>query len=157
MADDLLQLEDWLGPLLAKLSSQERRILARQVGQQLRRSQAGRIAKQKAPDGSPFDPRKTPPASTTKARQQAGGIRRAMFAKLRTTKHLKAQVDGEGVTVGFLGRAARIAQVHQEGLVDQVDKDGPSYRYPVRRLLGFTQAEREQISAIILEQLSGRG
>ncbi|RYD88940.1 MAG: phage virion morphogenesis protein, partial [Sphingobacteriales bacterium] len=55
----------------------------------------------------------------------------------------------------FLGRAARIAQVHQEGLVDQVDKDGPSYRYPVRRLLGFTQAECEQIQQVVLDHLAG--
>ncbi len=82
--------------------------------------------------------------------QKKGAIRKAMFAKMRTARHMKVQVTGEGVAVGFLGRTARIALVHQEGREDAVEAGGPRYRYAERRLLGFTQSEREQIHDRIL-------
>lgn len=156
MSADLEALEAWVTPLLEQISAQERRTLARQIGLAIRRSQAARIGAQQGPDGEAFEPRKPPP-TTTKARQKGGSIRRAMFAKLKTAKHLKTQLTGEGVAIGFLGRAARIAQVHQEGLVDQVERDGPSYRYPARRLLGFTDADRELIKDMLLNHLGGLG
>lgn len=151
MADDLQALEDWLGPLLAKLTPQEQRKLARQVGQDLRRSQAKRIAAQQSPDGTAYSPRKPPP--TTKAREKKGAIRKAMFAKMRTARHMKVQVTGEGVAVGFLGRTARIARVHQDGLEDSVEVGGPRYRYPQRSILGFTDEDRQKIREVVLNSL----
>ena len=151
MADDLQALEDWLGPLLAKLTPQEQRSLARKVGQDLRRSQAKRIAAQQAPDGTAYSPRKPPP--TTKAREKKGAIRKAMFAKMRTARHMKMQVTGEGVAVGFLGRTARIALVHQEGRADAVVPGGVRYRYLERRLLGLTELERTAIRDAVLDHL----
>jgi phage virion morphogenesis protein len=153
MADELTSLEEWMTPLLAALSERQRRDVARKIGQALRRSQASRIAAQKAPDGSAYQPRK-PQQATTKARQQAGTIRRTMFAKLRTAKNLKVSVSDEGVAVGFLGRTARIARVHQEGLPDTVEKGGPTYRYPARQLLGFTQEDREAIRDLLLQHVT---
>lgn len=52
--DPLSALEDWVAPLLAKLEPAQRRALARNVGQALRRSQAARIAAQQNPDGSAY-------------------------------------------------------------------------------------------------------
>ncbi len=152
MSDSLVSLEGWLSPLLAALSAQERRALARKVGQNLRRTQAARIAAQSAPDGSDYAPRKAPP---TRARAMPGKIRRTMFAKLRTAKHFKVQTTEEGVAVGFLGRAARIATVHQEGREDRVKPGGPTHRYSARTLLGFTDAEREQLRDSVLAHLTG--
>lgn len=152
MADDLQALEDWLGPLLAKLTPQEQRGLARKVGQDLRRSQAKRIAAQQAPDGTAYTSRK--PQQTTKAREKKGAIRKAMFTKMRTARHMKVQVTGEGVAVGFLGRTARIALVHQEGREDAVEAGGPRFRYPERRLLGFTAEERGAICDFVLAHLA---
>ena len=149
MADDLQALETWAEPLLATLAPARRRTLARSIGQALRRSQAARIAQQRNPDGSAYEPRKT-----TKARLQKGAIRRIMFEKLRAARHLKVQTDEEGVAVGFLGRTARIARVHQLGLRDQVQPGGPQYDYPARELLGLTEAEREQIKDLLLQHLA---
>jgi hypothetical protein len=45
-----------------------------------------------------------------------------MFNKVRTTKYLKTTQDENQLSVGFYGRVARIARVHQEGLTDKVAK-----------------------------------
>lgn len=147
--DPLSALEDWVGPLIAKLQPAERRGLARAIGQSLRRSQAKRIAAQQAPDGSAYEPRKP-----SKARSQQGQIRRTMFAKLRTARHLRLRTTEDEVAIGFLGRTARIARVHQEGLRDAVEPGGPQYLYPARELLGLTDEERELIKDQMLEYLA---
>ncbi len=147
--DPLRALEDWITPLLSGLAPAQRRNLARAIGQNLRRSQASRIAAQQNPDGSAYEPRKP-----GKARQQQGRIRRTMFAKLRTPRHFRVQADEGGAAIGFLSRAARIARVHQEGLRDAVEPGGPEYQYPARQLLGFTDAEREQIKDMLLDHFS---
>ena len=149
MADDLRALEDWAMPLLSSLTPPKRRALARKIGQALRRQQAARIASQRNPDGSAYEPRKT-----TQARMQKGNIRRTMFEKLRAARHLRVEADDEGVAVGFFGRTAKIARVHQYGLRDQVQPGGPTYQYPARGLLGLTEAEREQIKDMLIGHFS---
>jgi phage virion morphogenesis protein len=148
--DDLEQLEAWVAPLLANTAPAQRRALARRIGAELRRSQQQRIAQQRNPDGSPYAARKP------RLRDKAGRIKRAaMFARIRQTKHLKVRADADQITVGFFGRVARIARVHQEGLADRVSADGPRVRYERRELLGFTSAERERIRELLIEQLAG--
>jgi len=58
--------------------------------------------------------------------------------------------------VGFVGRAERIARVHQFGLPDQVMPGGPTYRYPARELLGITKDHESKIKNLILERLLRR-
>lgn len=150
---DLAALKDWVAPLLAKLQPSEVRALARQIGTELRRSQAQRIAQQQAPDGSAYVPRKAQPAK--RLRDARGSIRRgAMFKKLRTARHLKVQASEQEAAVGFLGRVARIARVHHEGLRDQVTPGGPEVVYPARELLGFSEADRERILDLVLQRLA---
>lgn len=149
MADDLQRLEDWVAPLLAKLEPAERRRLARAVGRDLRRSQAQRIASQQNPDGSAYEPRKP---QRVRGRV-AGAVRGKMFPRIRMARHLRAQADEDAVTVGFLSRTERIARVHQFGLRDQVQPDGPSVVYPARRLLGFTDADSERVRELLLQHL----
>ncbi len=152
---DMGDLEAWLGALLTQIDGTAQRKLAREIGQSLRRTQARRIAAQLNPDGSAFEARK--PQQQTKARQRPGRIRRDMFAKLRTTRHLKLQVTEDGVSIGFLGRTARIARVHQDGLRDEVQPGGPTVKYPERQLLGFTSEEIESIKDMLLAHItSGR-
>lgn len=146
------ELEGWLSAMLSNLSDSEQRALARKIGVKLRRSQASRIASQLNPDGSTFDPRK--PQRKTKAREASGRIRREMFAKLRTARHLKMSTSAEEVSIGFLGRTAQIARVHQDGLQDEVSPGGPVVRYPARQLLGFTKEDVEAIKDVILESIS---
>lgn len=150
MTNDLQALEDWVTPLLDNLSSKERRALARRVAQALRRSQRERIKAQQNPDGSPYAPRKP------QRRAQKGAIRRrTMFAKIRTAKYLKARAQGDTAEVGFVGRVVRIARVHQDGLRANVDRDGPRVTYTQRRLIGFSDADRELIQDTVLRHLTG--
>ena len=146
--EDLQQLEGWVGPLLAKLQPAARRRLARAVGTALRRSQVQRIREQRNPDGSAYAPRK---------RAQAGQIKRRadrMFQGLTKAKHFKVQASEREVAVGFLGRVARIARVHQEGLSDRVASKGPTIRYARRELLGLTDAERQTIRDLLVDHLA---
>lgn len=149
--DELQQLEQWAGPLLEKLQPAERRSLTRALGVDLRRSQQQRIAQQSDPDGAAYAPRKR----EKRLRDKAGRIKRgAMFEKIRQAKHLKVQSDANQVAIGFTGRVARIARVHQEGLSDRVSRDGPRIRYERRQLLGFSAADRELIRDRLLAYLT---
>lgn len=150
MADPLQQLEDWAQPLLRKLQPAEQRALVRQVARELRASQSQRIARQKNPDGTAFEARK-PQSSTPKGKTKA----RAMFGKLRMVKHLRMLPEPGGAAVGFTGRAARIAQVHQQGLRDRVRPGGPEVQYPARQLLGFTADDIDRVRTTLLNALTG--
>ena len=148
MTDDLDALESWAEPLIARLSPSAQRKLARDIARALRKSQAARIKAQKNPDGSPFEPRKP------QARAQSGFVRKgAMFTKIRQAKHLKARGRGDDAQVGFFSRVARIAREHQEGRRAKVDRNGPWYDYPERRLLGYADADRALVRDMLLDHL----
>ncbi len=150
MTDDMQRLEDWAAPLLRRMQPVERTRLARAIGTALRRSQQKRIGAQLNPDGSPFVPRR--PVAPRRAK--AGAIkRRAMFAKIRQAKHLRIRATPQDVSVGFVGRVARIAKVHQEGRTDAVSRGGPRVTYPRRELLGFTAADEQTVRELILDHL----
>lgn len=149
MADNLNALEDWAGALLNRLSPAERRKLTQRVARNLRRTQQQRIAAQQNPDGTPFAPRKA-----KGLRAKNGRIRRKMFTKLRTAKLLKLQSSADSVAIGFLGRTARIARIHQLGFKDRPAKGQPDVRYDRRELLGFTAAELDNIRDQLLEHLA---
>ena len=76
-----------------------------------------------------------------------------MFAKLRTATWLKASATQESADVGFFGRVARLARVHQEGGMDRATPGGRMIRYPQRPLLGFSPANRERVRDRLLEYL----
>ncbi|XMB47216.1 phage virion morphogenesis protein [Pseudomonas fluorescens] len=151
MASNLEALEDWAGVLLARLEPGERSKLARIIGQELRRSQQKRVVAQQNPDGSKFAPRKQ-----RNLRGKQGRIRRklAMFKKLRTASYLKVRGDSNAVTVGFTGRIARIARVHQYGLKDRAESGAPDVRYEQREVLGFTEADIDLIRDSLLTHLT---
>jgi len=153
--DELQALEQWADALLAKLSPSARRTALLDIARALRRSQQTRIAAQQSPDGSAYTARKTRPTKGgKKLRDKQGRIKRnAMFMKLRTARFLKIEADGASLAVGFTGRIARIARIHQEGERAPVAPGGPEYTYPARVLLGFTEADREMIRNRLLSQL----
>lgn len=77
-----------------------------------------------------------------------------MFRKLRTASFLKVQGDGNAISVGFTGRIARIARVHQYGLKDRAEKGAPSVGYEQRELLGLTEANLDIIRDQLLTHLT---
>lgn len=149
--DDLQRLEDWVTPLLEKLSVPERRALVRAIARDLRASTIATMRAQQAPDGQPWEPRKN------KLRDERGQVRKRaqdMFVKLRTAKHLRAQATASEAMVTIAGRAERIARVHHFGLRDRVKPGGPDYTYPARPLLGITDAQMERVRDMLLQHLS---
>lgn len=151
MANDLDALEEWAGALLQKLEPAARSKLTRSLAQQLRRSQQQRVKQQRNPDGSVYAARKPRDLKGKKGR-----IKRQakMFQKLPRASHLKAKGDGQSITVGFTGRVARIARVHQHGLKDRAEANAPEVRYVQREVLGFTDAELQMMKDILLDQLN---
>jgi phage virion morphogenesis protein len=76
-----------------------------------------------------------------------------MFTKLRAAKHLKLQSDASSIAIGFLGRTARLARVHQYGLRDRPGRNSPDIQYARRELLGFSPAELDMIRDQLLAHL----
>lgn len=150
MANNLEALETWATVLLDRLEPGERSKLARSIGQELRRSQQKRVMAQENPDGTKFAPRKQ-----RDLRGKQGRIRRklAMFKKLRNATYLKVRGDSNSVTVGFTGRIARIARVHQYGLKDRAEHDAPDVIYDKREVLGFNATEVEMIKDHLLSHI----
>lgn len=151
MTDRMEALEDWAAGLLGQLEPASRNKLARSLGQALRRSQQQRIIAQQNPDSSKYTPRKQ-----RNLRGKQGRVKRKakIFQKLRMSKFLKAHGDSSSIRVGFTGRVARIARVHQYGLEDRTGRDAPYVKYEQRQVLGFTDADLEMIRDGLLNHLT---
>ncbi|WP_338724676.1 phage virion morphogenesis protein [Pseudomonas tolaasii] len=151
MSNNLEALETWAAPLLRKLQPAERGKLARSLAQQLRRNQQQRVKAQENPDGSKYVPRKKRDVRGKKDR-----IRRKleMFQKLSKVAYLKAKGDGRAINVGFTGRVARIARVHQYGLRDRAEHGAPEVKYEQREVLGLADADLDLIRDGLLSHLT---
>lgn len=147
MSSNVLELANYLQPLLERLSMGERARLAKQIGRDLRKSQGKRISEQKNPDGSSYTPRRK------RLREQKGKIKRKMFTKIKNTSNLKVLSNVDSIAIGFVGRVARIARVHQEGLKDRAEKGAPDVVYPKRELLGFTDQDIKLVEDSFLKHI----
>lgn len=141
---DLERLEPWINELLNQLSGPQRKKITREIARGLRQRNQRRIQAQTAPDGSRFEPRKTP------ARERKGQIKRgAMFRKLRLSRHMKTLATDQSAGVVFLGRVGRIADVHHHGLRDTVSGN-IKHNYAERQLLGFSEGDIDYIADLLL-------
>lgn len=148
--NNLHDLEAWAEPLLAQLTVQQRRRIMRAIALDLRRRNRQRIAAQRSPDGTPFEPRKP------QGRRQSGFVRRQpMFTRIRQAKHMRMASRPNAAEVGFAGRVARIARVHQYGERDRVFPGGPIHDYAQRELLGFSESDRRFIRDRLMHHLAG--
>ncbi len=144
-------LEDWAAGLLGQLEPASRNKLARSIGQALRRSQQQRIIAQRNPGGSKYAPRKQ---RNLRGKKGRGKRKIQMFKKLRTARFLKAQSDSDIISIGFTGRIAKIAKVHQYGLRDRVGQKASNIEYEQRIILGFTEENFILIRTAILKHFS---
>ncbi|MCF9034716.1 phage virion morphogenesis protein [Acinetobacter nectaris] len=134
-----------LNALLFKLGEQERKKLMMQVARKIRQSQRSRITRQENTDGSKYVPRKN-------LRGRKGKIKQRMFNQLKNAKYLRIDPIPKGIAIGFTEQLSRIAIVHQQGLIDRVDRrtNSPRVKYAKRELLGFTDAEIDLIEREVL-------
>jgi len=150
MTNRLETLEDWAAGLLEQIEPASRNKLARSIGQALRRSQQQRVIAQRNPVGSKYAPRKQ-----RNLQGKQGRMKRKvhMFQKLRTARFLRVHGDGNSISVGFIGRIARIARVHQYGLKDRAERGAPETKYNQRELLGLTDTDFNLIRDGLLTHL----
>lgn len=143
-------LDAFAADLIAALDPAARKELAQRLARELRASQQQRIAAQQNPDGTPYAERKP------QLRHRKGKLR-AMFAKLRTAKYLKARATADAALVDFTADVQRIALVHHKGLRDRVNrKTGLEADYPARQLLGISDADEALIRDRVTEHLAAR-
>lgn len=147
--NELKPFDDKLAALLASTSPAGRRKMAAEVARKLRSSQQQRIKQQKDPDGKPYAARKRQPI-----RGKKGRVKREMFAKLRTTRYLKANGSPDAAVVEFAGKVQRIACIHQEGLRDKPNKYSTGVKYDARSLLGFSSVDIKLIENVIWDNLN---
>jgi len=147
---NLTPFEQRLEALIAVLSPAGRRRMTVDVAKKLRQKQQQRIKAQVAPDGTPYIPRKRQPVRGKKNR-----IKREMFAKLRTSRYMKASGDDSTAAVEFTGKVQRIVRVHQSGLKDKPGRNSPAIQYPERQLLGFSEDDQQLVESIIIDHLAG--
>ena len=147
MTNNVEELATYLQPYLERLSVGERAKLSKQIGRDLRKNQGKRISAQKNPDGSTYTPRRK------RLREQKGKIKRKMFTKIKNTSNLKVLSNADSIAIGFVGRVARIARVHQEGLKDRAEKGAPDVVYPKRELLGFTEQDIKLVEDSCLKHI----
>lgn len=147
--DDLQRLDTWLAPLLHQLGPSQQRQLAHQVALRLRAANQQTMAAQQNPDGQAWQPRKN------RSRDARGRLRQGpMFRKLRTARHLRAQVLGNAAVVQFMGRAERLARIHHFGLRDRVAPGGAEISYPARELIGISEEQLDQVTDLALSFLT---
>lgn len=89
-----------------------------------------------------------------KFRRQGSIRRNAMFRKLRNGRNLRADAGDHDAWVGFTGRAAEIARVSQEGLMDRPAPKAKLVRYDRRALLGVTEADAGRMLDLLLAHVA---
>lgn len=89
-----------------------------------------------------------------KFRQRKTIRQRAMFRKIRRSGILHTGQNDHEAWIGFGGRVAQVARVHQFGLRDRPARHAREVRYERRELLGKTAQEREVLLDTVIEHLS---
>lgn len=148
--NDFAPIEQLCRDLLLRVGAAERSKLMRAIGREIRKSQSDRIGRQQEPEGAAFAPRRPKKPRAGKGRLRA----QKMFRRIRMAKSLRSGGDGDEVWVGFGGRAARVAAIHQFGLFDAPAPGQPQVRYLRRTLLGLSEHDKSHIISLIINYLA---
>lgn len=138
----------YLAPTLEKLTPSGRSKLSNKIARDVRQNNSKRIAAQQNPDGSAYAPRKKRLRDRMK-----GKVRGKMFSKIKSLTFLKTSIQNNAISIGFIGRIARIAKVHQYGLQDRAERNAPLTKYARRELLGLTEKDMNDIKNSFLQHL----
>ncbi|MBB5985304.1 phage virion morphogenesis protein [Sphingobium lignivorans] len=89
----------------------------------------------------------------------AGRIRRptirqrAMFRRIRRSGVMLANASDQEAWVGFAGRVAAVARIHQLGLFDKPSANAAEIRYAMRELLGFSAQDRAMVLEATIDHI----
>ena len=137
---------------LSDLTPARRKMVARKLGQRMRRLNTARIAKNIDPDGTPMAKRK--PRVDKDGKKVPRG---KMFRKLRLARQYEIHPSSDGVELRTRDEVARITNVHHFGRVDRVGRSKGGRlirtRYESRRLLGFGENDIDEITEELLSWL----
>jgi len=152
MSDGIEQVKLAFTDLLKNISKPRRRLLYQQIGRELARNQRRRIKAQQNPDGSPFEPRK----KRKQFSKKKGRIKnQLMFKKIVSPSHLKLRYEQEGISLGFYGGDAAIANIHQYGLYSSPSKYKDfKVKYAQRELLGFSEEDIEMVERFVIKAIA---
>lgn len=142
--DAIAGLNHWLDQLALQLEPGQRRDLMRRLAQGLRTRFRDRIKQQRDPDGHRYIPRK---------RDQVGNIKRqgAMFQRIGA--RIKTDYSADHAAVGFGGRDATVARVHQDGGMARPSRLSSPVRYSRRELVGFSDDDTRWLQQQISDYL----
>lgn len=154
--DDLSRLDEWMGQVMHGLSPPERKQAAQKVGIELRKSNLKRVARNVEPDGGAMEPKKARYDRRGRLREKAGG---KMFQGMRYAKHWKINATEDGVTITaqspLVDRAASVSQFGETKTIGRLrDRTPIRYRYPVRRLLGFSPEDEVVIMQVASDMIT---
>lgn len=164
--DDFAPLVSAFEDIAERLEPRARRQLGRDVAQDLRQANAGRIRPNVQPDGEPMAPRKRRASGRLRSKRlrdegSARGPKRTvrqvrMFQRAAGPKYLRKESSQGDAQVGFVGAMARIMAVHQYGQADHVTRDpsSPLVTYQPRVVLGITPDDRGRILDRVSAQIS---
>lgn len=141
---DFADIDARIARLIDQATPAARTTLAKRIAAYVRRVNARRIRDNVEADGGAMVPRKPRrPGKSLRDRIGPAALRREkMFAKASGAKFLRGKATADGARIGFSGAMARIMRVHQLGLRDKVDPNGPTVAYPVREVVGLSDADR---------------
>ena len=88
-----------------------------------------------------------------KIRKRSTIRQRKMFRKIRGARTLHLGQNDREAWIGFAGRVADVARVHQFGLRDRPARHAREVRYARRELLGMTAQDREELLDAVVEHL----
>lgn len=115
------------------------------IANELRRRNRLRVIAQQNVDGSPF-----PPRSSSASRADA---KKKLLLWFLDDKRMQANSGENWAEVGFSGRTAELAAVHQYGKTIKVFKNRPQVRYPIRELIGMRQADKQYVRETLAAEL----
>ncbi|MXP24720.1 phage virion morphogenesis protein [Altererythrobacter indicus] len=155
MDDDLSRFEEWFGQILHGLEPAQRRRGAVELGQALRRSNLKRISANIQPDGTAMEPRKPRKEYRSRLLKRNRG---KMFRGLRRARNWKISADDEGVEIrpatGTVSNVASVSHFGEVATVGYLRGGSPvRTRYPERRLLGFSEGDKQLALDVAAELL----
>lgn len=95
-----------------------------------------------------------PNHKTTATSERGHATRNKMFKQVRNATYLKIKKTTQGAEIGFNAQLSNILNIHQFGLMGEIEKGGKSTKYAKRELLGFSQEEKRMIEHELLDYFS---